>query len=227
MVAERVLLAEANPDDLERATFHLTRVGYVVDRVSAGRDVLASVHAAVPDIVLLSTEMPGASGWDLCKCLRRDPTTRRVPIIMLSDRSRETDIVTGLELGADDYLTKPFNPRILVARVQAVLRGRHQPSRTRAVRVGEVEVRAGRHEVRVRGEHVDLTPSEYRLLALFARQPGKVWTRRQIINSIRGRQHPATDRSVDVLVAGLRKKLGDAADYIETVRGVGYRFQIA
>lgn len=226
MGVQRILLAEVDPNVLETATFHLTRTGYVVERVSEGQEVISSVRAALPDLVLLSNDLPGASGLELCRRLRKDPTTRTVPIIILSRRRGETDIVTGLELGADDYLAKPFSPKILVARVEAVLRrGNGRVRNKPAICAGGIQINRARHEVRVRGEVVDLTLLEFCLLSLLARQPGQVYTRRQIIDAIRGPRHPATDRSVDVLVAGLRKKLGETADRIETVRGQGYRFQ--
>jgi two-component system phosphate regulon response regulator PhoB len=228
MGVQRILLAEVDPDVLETATFHLTRTGYAVERVSDGQEVIPAVRAALPDLVVLSNDLPGVSGLELCRRLRKDPTTRTVPIIMLSRRRGETDIVTGLELGADDYLAKPFSPRILVARVEAVLRrGNGRVRKRRAICVGGIEINPTRHQVRVEGNIVGLTPLEFRLLLLLARQPGEVFTRRQIIDAIHGPRQPATDRSVDVLVAGLRKKLAQMADRITTVRGQGYRFRPA
>jgi two-component system phosphate regulon response regulator PhoB len=146
---------------------------------------------------------------------------------MLTAKSEEADVVTGLELGADDYITKPFSPRVLVARIRAVLRrkAREAPKEKETVQVHEVVIHPGRHEVLVDGESVDLTSTEFRLLHILARRPGWVFTRNQIIDAVKGSDYPVTDRSVDVQISGLRKKLGEAGEYIETVRGVGYRFK--
>jgi two-component system phosphate regulon response regulator PhoB len=150
-----------------------------------------------------------------------------MPIVMLTAKGGEADIVTGLELGADDYVTKPFSPRVLVARLKAVLRRQAEPEPTDqdVVRVHDIEIHPGRHEVIAGDEKIELTYTEFRILHLLARRPGWVYTRYQIVDGVRGENYPVTDRSVDVHIAGLRKKLGERGDYIETVRGVGYRFK--
>ena len=170
--------------------------------------------------------LPGMDGLEVCKVLKREDKTAHIPIVMLTARGEEADVVTGLELGADDYITKPFSPRVLLARIKAVLRRRGQEptddSATLSVR--GIVINPGRHEVLVHGKRVELTHTEFLLLHLLARRPGWVFTRQQMIDAARG--HTAvTDRSVDVHIVGLRKKIAPCGDYIETVRGVGYRFK--
>ncbi|NMC44640.1 MAG: response regulator transcription factor, partial [candidate division Zixibacteria bacterium] len=158
---------------------------------------------------------------------KREEATQRTPIVMLTAKGEESDIVAGLELGADDYITKPFSPRVLVARVRAVLRRRsvESPEEDQPLTVANIAIHPGRHDVQVDGRSVELTPSEFKLLHFLARRPGWVFTRYQIVDALRGEDYPVTDRAVDVLVVGLRKKLGKAGQLIETVRGVGYRFR--
>ena len=171
--------------------------------------------------------LPGVDGFEVCNTLKRDPRTANVPVIMLTARGEEPDVVAGLELGADDYITKPFSPRVMLARVRAVLRRRTKaPAEEAAViRLKDLAVHPGRHEVVVKGKRVDLTSTEFRILHLLARRPGWVFTRQQIIDAARGDEYPVTDRSVDVHIVGLRKKLGSLGERIDTVRGVGYRYQ--
>jgi len=171
--------------------------------------------------------LPGVDGLEVCKILKGDGPTAHILILMLTANGEEADIVTGLELGADDYVTKPFSPRILLARVRALLRRKVQEGLDDADRIQQHDlvIHPGRYEVRVKGEPVDLTHTEFRLLHFLAKRPGWVFTRNQIIDEVHGEDYAVTDRSVDVFVAGLRKKLGDCGTYIETVRGVGYRFK--
>jgi two-component system phosphate regulon response regulator PhoB len=170
--------------------------------------------------------LPGIDGLDVTKSLKNDQNTRNVPLVMLTAKGEEADIVTGLELGADDYITKPFSPRVLVARVRAALRrqARKPDDNTAVVQIHELEIHPGRRSVMADGQTVDLTFTEFQVLALLARRPGWVFTRGQIVDAVRGDDYPVTDRSVDVQIVGLRKKLGRYGKYIETVRGVGYRF---
>jgi len=156
-----------------------------------------------------------------------DARTRDLPIIILTAKGEEADIVAGLELGADDYITKPFSPRVLLARVRAVLRRRQAEPKveTDALELHELTIHPGRHEVLVQGQPVDLTSTEFRLLSFLARRPGWVFTRSQIVRGVQGEDYSVTERAVDVQIVGLRKKLGSAGKYIETVRGVGYRFK--
>ncbi len=171
--------------------------------------------------------LPGLDGLEVCKILKTDPKTRQIPVIMLTAKGEEPDIVTGLELGADDYVTKPFSPRVLSARVKAVLRRKTaEPTNDKSVlKIHDLVIHPGRHEVLAAENPVDLTHTEFRILHLLARRPGWVFTRYQIINGVQGEDVAVTDRSVDVHIVSLRRKLGRCGEYIETIRGVGYRFK--
>jgi two-component system alkaline phosphatase synthesis response regulator PhoP len=222
-----ILVVEDEEEILELVTYNLNKEGYTVDSVTSGEDARKKVLTSPPDLVLLDLMLPGVDGLEVCKVLKRNPETRHIAIIMLTARSEEVDIVTGLELGADDYVTKPFSRRVLLSRVKAVLRRNLEEGgsdETEILRVHDLVVNPGRHEVLVAGEQVSLTLTEFRVLHFLAGRPGWVFTRSQIVEAVRGDGYPVTDRSVDVQIVGLRKKLGDAGRYIETVRGVGYRF---
>jgi two-component system alkaline phosphatase synthesis response regulator PhoP len=171
--------------------------------------------------------LPGLDGLEVCRLLKRGAATQALPIVMLTAKGEESDIVAGLELGADDYITKPFSPRVLVARVRAVLRRKVSgaPGDDQPLAIENIVIHPGRHEVRIDDRPVALTLSEFKMLHFLARRRGWVFTRYQIVDALRGEDYPVTDRSVDVLVVGLRKKLGEAGKLIETVRGVGYRFK--
>jgi len=163
----------------------------------------------------------------VCTLLKNDPKTKDAAIVMLTARGEEQDIVRGLELGADDYITKPFSPRILLARIQAVLRRKEAEAKEKeaVLRVHDLVIHPGRHELSVHGKPVELTFTEFRVLHCLARRPGWVFTRSQIVDTVRGEGYAVTDRAVDVQIVGLRKKLGARGQYIETVRGVGYRMK--
>jgi len=178
--------------------------------------------------LLLDLMLPGMDGLELCRLMKREKQTEKIPIIMLTAKGEESDIVAGLELGADDYLTKPFSPNVLLARIRAVLRRGSQPSKPHnesPITIHELEIHPGRNEVRVEGKLTELTFTEFHILQALANRPGWVFTRNQIVEAVRGDDYPVTDRAVDVQIVGLRKKLGVVAQYIETVRGVGYRFK--
>ena len=181
----------------------------------------------MPDLIILDLMLPNVDGLDVCKELKKNSQTQHIPIIMLTAKTEEADVVTGLELGADDYVTKPFSPRVLVARVRAVLRRKTYglDNKSEPLSIHEIIIHPGRHEVLVDGESVDLTFTEFNILQFLAKRPGWVFTRYQIVDAVRGDDYPVTERSVDVQIVGLRKKLGDYGHYIETVRGVGYRFK--
>jgi len=227
MPREKVLVVEDEEAILELITFNLTKEGYQVRGVATGEEALMATRDWLPDVVLLDLMLPGVDGLEVCRVLKADPAISHVAIVMVTAKSEEADVVTGLELGADDYVTKPFSPRVLIARVRAVLRRRSVavPDETTPLKVHDLVIHPGRHEVLVKGKPADLTHTEFSLLHLLARRPGWVFTRNQIIDRLRGSDYPVTDRSVDVQVVGLRKKLGRAAECIETVRGVGYRFK--
>ncbi len=229
MAREHILVIEDEGDILELIRYNLAKEGYRVTGAASGEEGLEAAGAGDLDLAVLDLMLPGIDGLEVCKTLREDPRTRGLPIIMLTAKGEESDVVTGLELGADDYITKPFSPKVLVARVRSVLRRRtREPEPVEdatTLRVHDLVIHPGRHEVLVAGRPVELTLTEFRLLHYLARRPGWVFTRNQIVQAVRGDDYPVTERSVDVQIFGLRKKLGEAGGCIETVRGVGYRFK--
>lgn len=224
----KILVVEDEAPIQELLQFNLERNKYRVKVVDSGEEGLTTAQQFKPDLILLDIMLPGADGLEVCKKLKSDSKTERIPIIMLTALCEEADVVTGLELGADDYITKPFSPRVLLARVKAALRriSAHKPAANdELINVHNITVDIGRHKVEIDGEDVALTFTEFKVLQLLAQQPGRVFTRYQIVDAVHGEDYPVTDRSVDVQIVGLRKKLGDAGKYIETVRGIGYRFK--
>jgi two-component system, OmpR family, alkaline phosphatase synthesis response regulator PhoP len=227
MAHESILAVEDDEDILELLKYNLAKEGYRVTAVTTGEEGLHLAHSTTPDLILLDLMLPGVDGLEVCRSLKMDAKTRLAPIIMLTAKGEEADIVTGLELGAEDYITKPFSTRVLLARVRTVLRRRRTapPGEDALLKIHDLVIDPGRHEVLVQGQPVDLTATEFRLLHLLARRPGWVLTRGHIVEGIHGDDYPVTDRAVDVKIVALRKKLGPAAQYVETVRGVGYRFK--
>jgi two-component system alkaline phosphatase synthesis response regulator PhoP len=222
----RVLVVDDEEDILELVRYTLQREGYEVDCAASGEQGLRRATAHAFHLIVLDLMLPGIDGLEVTRRLKGNCDTEAIPIIMLTAKGEEADIVAGLELGADDYVTKPFSPRVLVARVRAVLRRRSRPDGDDAevIRILRLVIHPGRREVWVDGQPVNLTFTEFQVLYYLARRPGWVSTRSQIVDAVRGSDYPVTDRSVDVQIVGLRKKLGDCGKYIETVRGVGYRF---
>lgn len=227
MAGKHILIVDDEEDILQLVQYNLEKASYTCTCAVSGTEALRSARAMLPDLVVLDLMLPGLSGFEVCSLLRGDPKTRHIPIVMLTAKGSETDIVRGLEMGADDYITKPFSPRVLVARVGAVLRRHPKEAATgdETIRVHELVIHPGRREALVDGKPLELTQSEFDLLLFLARRPGWVFTRSQIVDALHGPGYPVTDRSVDVQVVGLRKKLGRDEDYIETVRGIGYRFK--
>ena len=224
-----VYIVDDEEDILDLVEYNLEKERFLVERFTTGEDVLYEIRHKKPDLLLLDLMLPGIDGLEVCKTLKKDSEYQSIPIIMLTAKGEESDIVTGLELGADDYIPKPFSPKVLIARVKAVLRRkdvtREQPTDSDVVKIHEIVIHPGRHEVRVDGKMVDLTYTEFSLLYFLAKRPGWVFTRYQIVDALRGEDYPVTERAVDVQIVGLRKKLGRAGKYVETVRGVGYRFK--
>jgi two-component system phosphate regulon response regulator PhoB len=227
VAVKQILVIEDDPDIVEVLVYNLTREGYEVVAAESGEDGLSLARAHTPDLVLLDLMLPGMEGLQVCRALKNDPATRGVPVIMLTAKTEDADIVTGLEMGADDYITKPFSPRVLTARVRAVLRrpASADESEDQVIRIGPLEIDPRRYQVSLDGKRVALTQTEFRLLQVLASRPGWVFTRDQLVNLIRGEDVMVTDRTIDVHVAGVRKKLGPAGRRIATVRGVGYRFE--
>jgi two-component system alkaline phosphatase synthesis response regulator PhoP len=227
MAKERILAVDDEEDILELVRFNLAREGYSIICTTSGEEALKIAQKEHPALIVLDLMLPGIDGLEVAKALKSETKTRDIPIIMLTAKGEEADIVTGLELGADDYVTKPFSPRILVARVRAVLRRgvSEVPEDESVLKVHNLLIHPGRREVLVNGEQAQLTFTEFGILNYLARRPGWVFTRSQIVDAVRGDDYPVTDRSVDVQIVGLRKKLGRAGKFVETVRGVGYRFR--
>ena len=223
----KILIVDDEEDLRELVSYNLRKEGYEVMTAESGSECLKIARDAMPDLIVLDLMMPNIDGLECCRIIRGDAKIQHIPIIMLTAKSEETDIVVGLELGADDYVTKPFSPKILAVRIKSVLRrGREKADDTvKVVKCYNLVINPARREVLVSGEPVKLTFTEFEVLHLLARKPGWVLSRNQIINAIRGGGYPVTERSIDVQVVGLRKKLGEAGKYIETIRGVGYRFQ--
>jgi two-component system phosphate regulon response regulator PhoB len=223
-----VLVVDDEEDLLELVRYNLTREGYRVTCVATGEEALKAARKQPPDLIVLDLMLPAVDGLEVCRRLKSESKTRDIPIIMLTAKSEESDMVAGLERGADDYIAKPFSPRVLSARVKALLRRRENQVRAEletTIDVHELSIHPGRHEVMLAGQPLDLTYTEFALLQFLAKRPGWAYTRTQIVDAVKGEDYPVTERSVDVQVAGLRKKLGDFGSYIETVRGVGYRFR--
>jgi two-component system phosphate regulon response regulator PhoB len=229
-----VLIVEDEEDIRELVSYHLLKEGYQVASVASGEEALTVAEKQTPDLILLDVMLPGMDGLTVCQRLRAAPKTADVAIMMLTAKSEEADIVRGLNLGATDYVTKPFSPKVLLARVRAVLRRKLAIATTEEEEGEECDeviemhgmlIHPGRHEVRIEGNPVTLSSTEFRVLYFLASRPGWVFSRQQILDGVHGDNYAITDRAVDVQIVGLRKKLGDAGKYIETVRGVGYRFK--
>jgi two-component system, OmpR family, alkaline phosphatase synthesis response regulator PhoP len=227
MAKEHLLVVEDEEDILELLRYNLAKEGYRVTGALSGEEGLRAARSTLPDLIVLDLMLPGMDGLTVCRELKQDARTREIPIIILTAKGEEADIVAGLELGADDYVTKPFSPRVFLARLRAVLRRRQgEPAAVSdSLEIHEMIIHPGRHEVLVQGRPVDLTATEFRLLHFLAWRPGWVFTRAQIVQGVQGEDYAVSDRAVDVQIVGLRKKLGAAGQYIETVRGVGYRLQ--
>ncbi|MGH7324930.1 MAG: response regulator [Candidatus Rokuibacteriota bacterium] len=227
----RVLIVEDEPDVAELIRYNLQKEGYEVLLATNGTDALKRVRESRPDVVLLDLMVPQLNGWEICRRLKQDPDTRGIPVIMVTGRVEEGDKVLGFELGADDYVTKPFSPRELIARIRAVVR-RGKPAegaeRKLHLKAGELEIDRYRFEVRMKSRTVDLTPKEFELLAALVGSPGRVFGREELLDLVWGRDGFVEPRTVDVHLARLRGKFAAArlpAPAIETVRGVGYRFR--
>ncbi len=227
MAHEKILIVEDDPDISEMISYNLGREGYAVIPANNGEDAVAMAQRERPALVVLDIMLPGMDGMEVCRRLKEASGTRHIPIIMLSAKSQETDKVVGLELGADDYVTKPFSPRELIARIRAVLRRAKPREAAEVVRAGFVEIDSLRHRVSVSGTEITLTTTEFKLIEYLAQRPGEAISRQKILDSVFGYNSDVYDRTVDTHIKTLRKKLGQAKGCIETVRGVGYRFREA
>jgi two-component system phosphate regulon response regulator PhoB len=224
-MAERILVVDDEPDLLELVRVNLSQAGFDVETAESGRAGLDAVRARTPDVLVLDLMLPDVAGTEVCRQIRADPKLRELPIVMLTAKSEEVDRVVGFELGADDYVTKPFSPRELTLRVRAILRRASAPAEPPTVlQHGALRLDAERHRCSVAGEPVDLTATEFKLLATLMHRPGHVMSRQRLLDAVWGSEITVTERTIDTHLKRLREKLGAAADRIETVRGVGYRF---
>ncbi|MFW6413947.1 MAG: response regulator [Verrucomicrobiota bacterium] len=227
MAKEHILVVDDEHDIQELVSYNLKRDGYTVTTVGTGEEAIQHARSNLPHLIILDLLLPGIDGLEVCKALKNDYSTKNIPIIMLTAKGEEADIVTGLELGADDYITKPFSPRVLNARVKAVFRLSKSADEEegKIIKRNELVMDTSRYQVTLNGEYIELTASEFRTLHYLVKRPGWVFTRNQIIDAVHGDDYPVTERSVDVHIVSLRKKLGNFGDRIETVRGIGYRFR--
>lgn len=226
MTKENILIVDDEEDVLELVRYNLAKEGYLTETATSGEEALAKSRAKLPSLVILDRMLPGIDGLQVCKKLKSDVKTQNIPVIMLTAKGEEADIVSGLEIGADDYVTKPFSPKVLIARVRRILqRNVSRELEKAALTIYEITINPSRREVLIKNKPIELTFAEFNILYTLAKRPGQVFTRYQIVDLLHGQDYLVTDRAVDVQIVGLRKKLGSCRKYIETVRGVGYRFK--
>lgn len=221
----KILIVEDDRDIVEMVEYNLKEQGYETVSVLNGQKGIELAKKEQPDLIILDIMLPVTDGFEVCRILKNDQRTSNIPIIILSAKSQETDKVVGLELGADDYVTKPFSPRELIARIRAILRRGREHRLDEKTERGDIIIDKVRHKVTVGKEEIALTFTEFRLLEFMARRPGAVFSRDQILDAVSGDDAIVCDRTVDAHIKSLRQKLGKAKNYIETVRGAGYRFK--
>jgi two-component system phosphate regulon response regulator PhoB len=225
MAKPTILIVDDEEDIRELVELNLAREGFRMLSSETGEQALELALSHRPDLIVLDLMLPGIDGLEVCKRIRADSKTQQIPIVMLTAKGEESDVVTGLELGADDYVTKPFSGKVLVARIRRLLRKKPESvDREAVIQIHELTMDPGRHEVMVGDQPVELTLTEFNILHTLAARPGRVFTRYQIVDAVHGSDYLVTDRAVDVQIVSLRKKLGPLAKHIETIRGVGYRF---
>jgi len=224
---QKILIVDDEADIIELVEYNLRREQYDTRAAKDGMAALRSAREEQPDLILLDLMLPGVHGLEVCRQLKAAKETAHIPVIMLTAKGEETDVVTGLEMGADDYVAKPFSMRLLLARIRAVLRraASVQEAAPRTIRLHGLVIDDERHEVVLHGQPLQLTLTEYKILRFLARHSGRVFTRTQILDNIQDEQVLVVDRAIDVHVAAVRRKMGKSADLIETIRGVGYRFK--
>lgn len=229
-MSSKILIIEDEPDIIEFLVYNLDREGFKTFSARDGQLGLKEAVAKQPQLILLDLMLPGMSGLEICRMLRQKPETRHIPIIMLTAKGEESDKILGLELGADDYVTKPFSPKELIARIRAVLRRGVEEAgtleHTPRIEWGPLRIDPDRHEVRVSDKLIEMTAAEFRLLQALASRPGRVFSRQQLLEKVTGGDTVVLDRNVDVHIGAIRRKLGRTAEgLISTVRGVGYKFK--
>lgn len=224
-VTPKILVVDDEPDAVELVAFNLKAAGYDVVTAVEGAEALKKARMQLPDLIVLDWMLPEVDGLEVCKILRRDSATSAIPIVMLTAKAAEIDRVLGLELGADDYVTKPFSPRELVLRVKKLLaRGQVTEQKKDRIQLADLLIDVPRHMVTVGGKAVDLTATEFKLLTLLAQRRGRVQSREQLLQDVWDYERVIDTRTVDTHMRRLREKLGKASRYLDTVRGVGYRF---
>lgn len=221
----KILVVDDEEPILELVKHHLEKEGFRVIPVKTGEEAIEKATSNSPDVIILDLMLPGIQGLDVAKILKARPETQHIPIVMLTAKAEETDMVVGLEVGADDYVTKPFSPKVLVARVKAVLRRLRDLKESKLINLGDLRIDLKSHEVTYKGQLISLTNTEFKILSELAKRPNWVFTRYQIVDMVHGEDYAVTERSVDVAISSLRKKLGEAGSLIETVRGVGYKLR--
>jgi two-component system phosphate regulon response regulator PhoB len=227
MAKEKILVVEDDEDILELISYNLVKNGFQISATAYGEEAISLVVKEIPQLILLDVMLLDMNGLDVCRRIKGNDKTKDIPIIFISAKGAEEDICKGLELGADDYIVKPFSLKILLARIESVLRRRRQviPAISDSIKTPDLEIYPEKHEVLLKGVKLELTLTEFKILHTLVRKPGCVFTRYQIVDAVHGSNHVVTDRSVDFQIVGLRKKLGDIGELIETVRGVGYRYK--
>ncbi len=227
MAKKTVLVVDDEESIRKLISYNLEKEGYKTEAVSSGEKALSSAFEIVPDLIVLDLMLPGLDGMEVCRILSKDPRTSHIPILMVTARGDDSDVVSGLEAGADDYITKPFSPKILSARVGAVLRRKRKnmegSDSGSVISIHGISINLNKHEVARGGKSISMSTTEFSILELLCRNPGWVLSRNQIISAVKGEDYPVTERSVDVQILGIRRKLGEQGKYLETVRGIGYR----
>ena len=229
MTKTKILIVDDEKDIIELVKYHLEKTGYKVIATGSGGDALDIAAKQNPALVILDIMLPGLDGFEICRILKRNDTTKNIPVIMLTAKTAESDIITGLKTGADDYLTKPFSPKVLLARVETVLRrgvaGKEGSIENAEIKTGQISVNPASYEVTVAGSAVSLTKIEFSILLFLIKNEGKVMSREQILNGAWSYDTAIVDRAVDVHIKHIREKLGKAGRSIETVRGIGYKYK--
>lgn len=226
MNREKILVVDDDLDIQELIRFNLKREGYTVYVVGSGEEALSAAADIKPEVIILDRMLPGIDGVEVCRRLKGNQNTQSIPVVMLTAKTEDDDVVAGLESGADDYVTKPFSPKVLLARIRATLRRAHEKKsgvKSDILRIHNLIIDVAQHEVSLNSRIVNLSATEFAILEFLARNPGWVFSRTKIIDGVKGKDYPVTERSVDVQILGIRKKLGEAGSLIQTVRGVGYR----
>ncbi|MCD4653313.1 response regulator transcription factor [bacterium] len=227
MARPKILVVEDDRDILELLRYNLEKERFQVIYAMTGEAAVKQATAFCPDLIILDLMLPGIDGLEVCRILKRKNETQTIPILMLTAKTEDIDIVIGLEVGADDYVTKPFSPKVLVARIRTILRRKSLACEVKGdlIQIHDMIIHPVKREVTINGIQVELTATEFDILTLLAEHPGWVYSRSQIISAVKGDDYPVTERAIDVQIVGLRKKLGSEGAYIQTVRGVGYRFK--